>query len=107
MAVETYGQFNSDVLSADKPVLVDFYADWCPPCRRLKPTIEALADEYEDRVVFVKVDVDKGGQLAAAYGVRSIPTVMIFVGGKVTHRWTGDGQATQYRTALDAVLAGR
>jgi len=105
IAVETAKEFNSDVLKAERPVLVDFYADWCPPCRKLAPTIKSLAKEYAGRVTFVKVNVDKGRGLAQVYGVRGIPTVILFVQSHPVGRWTGCRPADHYRPALDAALA--
>lgn len=105
IAVETQQQFDKDVLAADTPVLVDFYSDRCPPCRRLAPTIKALAEEYEGRVRFVKVDVDKGRRLAESYGIRAIPTVILFVRGKPVEKWRGALPAEQYRPALDAAAS--
>lgn len=105
IAVETQQQFEKDVLAADTPVLVDFYADWCPPCGQLAPTIKALAKEYEGRVRFVKVDVDKSQRLAESYGVRALPTVILFVRGKPVEKWKGARPAEQYRSALDAAAS--
>jgi thioredoxin 1 len=80
--------FQQDVLDAELPVLVDFYADWCGPCRRLGPTLDKLARETTDAKV-VKVDIDKNPQLAAKYRVSSIPTVMVFKDGNVVAQHTG------------------
>lgn len=107
IAVQSPGDFQRDVLSADRPVLVDFYADWCPPCKRLAPTIEGLASEYKERARVVKVDVDKARQLAQTYGVRGIPTVILFVDGNPAQRWVGARPAEVYQRALDAVIAAQ
>ena len=75
----TDASFDEVVLKSDKPVLVDFWATWCGPCRMLGPVIEELASEYEGRVVVGKVDVDNNQEFAAKYGVRNIPTVLVKV----------------------------
>ena len=87
--VETFDEknFDSEVLSADGPVLVDFTATWCGPCRMLAPIVEKLATEMDGKLKVGKVDIDASPALAAKYGVRSVPTVMVFQGGekKATH----------------------
>lgn len=107
IAVETPDEFRSRVLKSDKPVLVDFYADWCGPCRRLAPTIESLAEEFAGRVKFVKINVDKGPELAHHYQVRGIPAVILFVDGRPVERWTGAHPAEEYRRAIEQVLSNR
>jgi thioredoxin 1 len=107
LAVETPEQFRAEVLQADRPVVVDFYADWCPPCRTLAPTIKELAGEYKGRVTFVKINVDEGGSLAHALNIRAIPTVMVFVDSNPVRRWCGCRPASFYRAELDAILAKR
>ena len=77
----TDASFEEVVLKSDKPVLVDFWATWCGPCRMLGPVIEEIATEYEGRVVVGKVDVDSNQDYAAKYGVRNIPTVLVFQNG--------------------------
>ena len=103
--ITTQEQFNDVVLKADKPVLVDFFATWCGPCRRLAPIIHELAKEYEGRVVFVKVDVDKARDLAAKNKVPSIPDVRIFHGGKEIKKIVGLNGPEVYRSILDSALA--
>jgi thioredoxin len=71
------------------PVIVDFYADWCGPCRMLKPSFEKLSGTYDGKVVFLKVDVDKAGDIAGQFGVSSIPTVIMFKNGQPVDRFTG------------------
>lgn len=104
--VTTAQQFDADVLKADKPVLVDFYATWCGPCKQLAPIINNLAGEYEGRVIFVKVDEAKSRDLISQYGITGYPTVVIFSGGKPINRLIGLRGAAKYRSALDAAIAG-
>ncbi|MGI5816860.1 MAG: thioredoxin [Armatimonadota bacterium] len=81
--------FQTDVLQSNIPVLVDFYADWCPPCRAMQPTLEEVADEYAGRLKVVKVDVDRDGALASRYGVRSIPALFVIKDGEVVEQTVG------------------
>jgi thioredoxin 1 len=100
--VTTVEEFNSRVLRSDKPVLVDFHATWCGPCRLLAPTIDALAGEYAGRAEFVKVDGDQFPELLKAYNVQGYPTVLIFNGGKPVKTLIGLQKAGEYRAALYA-----
>ena len=100
----TDASFDEVVLKSDKPVLVDFWARWCGPCRMLGPVIEELATEYEGRVVVGKVDVDNNQEFAAKYGVRNIPTVLVFKDGEVVGRQVGVAAKKTYTDALDSLL---
>lgn len=100
----TDASFDEVVLKSDKPVLVDFWATWCGPCRMLGPIIEELATEYEGRVVVGKVDVDNNQEFAAKYGVRNIPTVLVFKDGEVVGRQVGVAPKKTYTDALDSLL---
>lgn len=104
--VTTREEFAEQVLRADKPVLVDFYATWCGPCKRLAPTILALSHEYEGRVEFVKVDGDRAPALLKDHGIRGYPTVVIFSGHKAVNKFVGLRKPDEYRAALNAALAG-
>lgn len=100
----TDASFDEVILKSDKPVLVDFWATWCGPCRMLGPVIEELATEYEGRVVVGKVDVDNNQEFAAKYGVRNIPTVLVFKDGEVVGRQVGVAPKKVYTDALDSLL---
>ena len=97
-------EFESVVLKADKPVLVDFYADWCGPCRMLAPTIEKLAKQYDGRAVVCKVNVDHLGQVAGRYEIQGIPAVLIFNKGKEVQRLVGLRPAGDYTKVLDKLV---
>ena len=100
----TDASFEEVVLKSDKPVLVDFWATWCGPCRMLGPVIEEIATEYEGRVVVGKVDVDSNQDYAAKYGVRNTPTVLVFQNGEVVGRQVGVAPKNTYTEALDSLL---
>ena len=96
----TKDNFEQLVLQADKPVLVDFWATWCMPCRMLAPTIEEIAEEADGRAYVGKVNVDEEPQLALQYGVRSIPTLIFFENGKEVNRMVGVQDKEDIETAL-------
>ncbi|MEZ4840884.1 MAG: thioredoxin [Flavobacteriaceae bacterium] len=105
MALEvTDATFNEVVLKSDKPVLVDFWAAWCGPCRMLAPIVEELNSEYDGKVVIAKVDVDSNQEFAAKYGVRNIPTVLIFKGGEIADKQVGVAPKSVYTEKLEALL---
>jgi len=101
LQIASVEEFEQYVLKADKPVLVDFYADWCGPCRQLAPTIEKLAEEYEGRAVVSKVNVDRLPELAGRYGIQGIPAVVLFKDGKEVQRFVGVQSQNSYASALD------
>ena len=85
----TDAEFDATVLKSQEPVLVDFWATWCGPCRAVAPIVEELATEYAGKMKVGKVDVDNNQQVAASYGIQSIPTLLLFKGGEVVERITG------------------
>ena len=95
----TDSNFEEVVLNADKPVLIDFWAVWCGPCRAIAPVVEELAEEFSGQVVIGKLDVDSNPETSMKYGVRSIPTLLVFKGGEVVDKHVG--------VAPKAVLAGK
>ena len=105
MALEiTDATFEETVLKSDKPVVVDFWAAWCGPCRMVGPIIDQISEEYADKAVVGKVDVDANQEFAAKYGVRNIPTVLVFQNGEVVGRQVGVGPKNAYTEAIDSLL---
>jgi thioredoxin 1 len=90
MALELTSQnFEAKVIKSDKPVLVDFWAEWCGPCKMIAPTIESIAAEYADKLVVGKINVDNEPEISQKYGIRNIPTMLVFKGGVVVDKLVG------------------
>ncbi len=100
----TDNDFEEKVLKSDKPVMVDYWAEWCGPCRLAGPIIDELADSYSDKIVVGKLDVDANGSTAAKYGVMSIPTVIMFKDGKEVERKVGFGGKGMYEEMIKKVI---
>lgn len=95
--------FDTEVIKSDQPVLVDFWAEWCQPCRMLGPTIDKLANDYVGKVKVGKVDCDQSRKVAGQYGINSIPTVLVFKNGQIVNRFVGLKREQDFKTALDAM----
>ncbi|MCX7728753.1 MAG: thioredoxin [Bacteroidia bacterium] len=96
--------FEQTVLKSDKPVLVDFWAEWCGPCRAIGPIIEELSKEYEGKAVVVKLNTDENPVTPTNYGIRSIPTLLFFKNGKVVDKLIGAVPKGNIKAKLDALL---
>ena len=105
MALEiTDANFDEIVLKSKLPVMVDFWAAWCGPCRMVGPIIEDISKDYDGKAIVGKLDVDAHQEFAAKYGVRNIPTVLVFKGGELVGRQVGVAPKKVYSDSLDAVL---
>ncbi len=96
--------FDQDVVQSDLPVMVDFWAPWCGPCRMVAPLVEELADEYDGRVKFVKLNTDENPRVAGQFGIRSIPTLLVFKGGKPVGQIVGFRPKSDLAKHLEAAL---
>ena len=99
------GEFDTEVLKSNVPVLVDFYVDWCGPCHAIAQTIEALSNEFAGKVKFVKVDVDVNQEVASRYEIMSIPTIMLFENGKIEDSIVGAYPASVYKQHIERALS--
>ena len=95
--------FEAEVVNSDKPVLVDFWAEWCGPCRMLAPTIEEIAQEYDGKVKVGKLDTDGNRDTAVKFGISAIPTVILFKGGQVAKKFVGLTAKKDLKAAIDEV----
>jgi len=100
----TMVEFEEKVLQSDKPVVLDFHATWCGPCKRLAPILTELEDEYGDKIDFYRIDVDKAGQLAAEHQVRGVPTLVFYIDGQQVERLVGGAPKHVLAQYLDAML---
>jgi len=96
--------FDQEVLKSDTPVLVDFWAEWCGPCKMLAPVLDELATEYGGKIKVGKVNIDNDQQLSVQYGIQSIPTLLVFKGGKVQEQHVGRKSKTVLKEALDTAI---
>jgi len=100
----TADTFESEVLKSNIPVVVDFWAEWCGPCKMLSPTVDAIAGEYEGKIKVLKLDVQTEASIASKYGVSSIPTLLLFKGGEVADRLVGLRQKNDIIARIDLLL---
>ncbi|MEE8207176.1 MAG: thioredoxin [Nitrospinaceae bacterium] len=94
-------EFESSVLQGDKPALIDFWAEWCQPCKMLAPTVEEIAGEYGDKVLVGKLNVDDNPATATKYGIRGIPTLLLFKGGQVVQQLVGVKSKAEIKKVID------
>ncbi|MFW5753837.1 MAG: thioredoxin [Marinilabiliaceae bacterium] len=105
MKVEaTDSNFEEEVLKSDKPVLVDFWAEWCGPCRMVGPIVDELAEEYDGKAVMAKMDVDSNPDTSVKFGIRNIPTILFFKNGEVVDKQVGAVPKATLASKLDALL---
>ncbi len=99
------GEFEEEVLKANLPVLVDFWAEWCGPCHQIAPILERLAEEYDGKIKFVKVDTEENFETPEGYGILSLPTLLVFKEGQQIERITGARPKGDLKRSLDKALA--
>ena len=104
MALQIKDESFMELITGDKPVVVDFWAEWCGPCRMLGPVIEELAEQYEDKAIIGKMNVDENDEIPAEYGIRSIPTVLFFKNGELVDKYIGVAAKNLLEEKLIAIL---
>ena len=104
MALEITDSNFQEILAEGKPVVMDFWAPWCGPCKMVGPIIDELATEYEGKVIIGKCDVDENGDVAAEYGIRNIPTVLVFKNGELVDKQLGSAPKSAYVAKIEAIL---
>ena len=104
MALEITDSNFQEILAEGKPVVMDFWAPWCGPCKMVGPIIDELATEYEGKVIIGKCDVDENGYVAAEYGIRNIPTVLFFKNGELVDKQVGSAPKSAYVAKIEAIL---
>ena len=104
MALEITDNNFKEILAEGKPVVIDFWAPWCGPCKMVGPIIEELAGEYEGKALIGKCDVDENGDVAAEYGIRNIPTVLFFKNGELVDKQVGSAPKSAYVAKIEAIL---
>ncbi|HXV36490.1 MAG TPA: thioredoxin [Myxococcota bacterium] len=96
--------FEAEVLKSDKPVLIDFWAEWCAPCRQIAPVIKDLAEQYGDRVKVAKMDIDSNPSTPGQFGIRAIPTILSFKNGRVVEQLQGARPKADFQAAIERLL---
>ena len=97
----TDNSFENDVIKSDKPIVVDFWAEWCGPCKAIAPVLDELADQYKDKMTIAKINIDENQKTPASYGVRGIPTLIMFKDGEVIATNVGSATKSQLETFFD------
>jgi thioredoxin 1 len=105
VAEVTDQNFQSEVLDSDTPIIIDFWAEWCAPCRQIAPIIAELAEEYGDRVKIVKMDIDAHPNTPGQYGVRAIPTILAFKNGQVVEQLQGARPKADFKAMVEGLIA--
>tara|TARA_B000000475_G_C15912699_1_gene413272 strand:+ start:63 stop:380 length:318 start_codon:yes stop_codon:yes gene_type:complete len=100
----TTENFNDEVLESDKPVLVDFWAEWCGPCRMIAPLLDELHDEFKEKAIIGKVNVDSESDISAKYGITSIPTLLFFKNGEIVDKHMGTASKSQLEDKLNSLI---
>lgn len=93
-----------DIILGEKPVLIDFFAEWCTPCKAMKPVLENLKQELGDKIRIIKIDIDKNNAIAASYKIQSVPTLMLFKEGKTLWRSSGARQLSELKSIIEKYL---
>ena len=104
MALQITDESFRELITGEKPVVIDFWAEWCGPCRMLGPVIEELAEQYEDKVIIGKMNVDENAEISEEYGVRSIPTILFFKDGELKDKHIGAASKSVLEGKLKAIL---
>ena len=104
MAMQISQENFQDLLQGDKPVVVDFWAEWCAPCRMIAPIVDALAEEYGDKVIIGKINVDESEDIASEYGIRNIPTLLFFKNGELVDKHVGGTNKATLEAKIKALL---
>ena len=102
--IEDSKTWQTDVIGSEKPVFVDFWAEWCGPCRMVSPVVEELSNDYDGKVKFVKVNVDQNNEIASKYNIFSIPTLAIFNKGEIVSQQVGAASKGSYKNMIDKAL---
>ena len=104
MALEITDATFEDILKSDKPVVIDFWAEWCGPCRMVGPIIDELSNEYDGKVIIGKVDVDNNDEISAKFGIRNIPTILFFKNGEIVDKQVGAAPKTIFTEKIEKLI---